>query len=138
VIYTQKGKYYQSLNHGHLYLQEELDTISFAFARWVCTTSFFLGEEDKVISKQLEPDTVPEFALSCLGFVTDFSEFLSRNKKKHLSQGKEKERKGRQTGVGMLGMDLVTGAQAAPISKWCMLTATVISSGAVRLVYWVS
>ena len=43
--------------------------------------SLALGEEDKVISKQLGPDAVPEPALSRLSFVIDFSEFLSKEGK---------------------------------------------------------
>ena len=49
-----------------------------------------LGEEDEVISKQLGTDAVPELALSRLGFVIDFSEFLSKTKKLSFPIGKKK------------------------------------------------
>jgi hypothetical protein len=42
---------------------------------------FVLGEEDKVIRKQLELGTVLKPALPCLGFIIDFNEILSKTKK---------------------------------------------------------
>jgi len=60
----------------------------------VCYFPLVLGEEDNVISEQLELCTVLEPATRCLGFTTDFSEFLSKTKNSTF-QGKEKERKGR-------------------------------------------
>jgi hypothetical protein len=50
-----------------------------------------LGEEDKVMSKQLGPDAVPELALSRLGFVIDFSEFLSKTKNSDFPSGKKRK-----------------------------------------------
>jgi hypothetical protein len=51
------------------------------------------GKVDKVVSKRLEPNAVPELALSWLGFVVDVGEFLSRTK----TLAFQKERKGKLT-----------------------------------------
>jgi hypothetical protein len=50
---------------------------------------YALGEQVKVVSKQLEPDTIPELVLSRLNFVIDVSEFLSRKTK--LTTDKERK-----------------------------------------------
>lgn len=64
---------------------------------------FVFNEEEKVISEQLELDTVLEPALSRLGFVVDFEVFISRRKKIQLSKTRrrtEKEEKLARTRSG--------------------------------------
>jgi hypothetical protein len=67
----------------------------------MCAASIRPGDEYKVITSNFGLRTVLELAVSCLSFVIDFSEFLSRTKKLGFPrQGEEKE--GRQTGVDTL------------------------------------
>jgi len=69
---------------------------------------FVPGEEDKVISKQLELATVLESAPPCLGCAIGFNEILSRTKKLSFPvQGEGKERKENWPGQ----MSLTSGAQ---------------------------
>ena len=84
--------------------------------------SLALGEEDKIISKQLGPDAVPEPALSRFGFVIYFSEFLSKTKFR-LSKRRGKKGKLVWTRCGD-DPDNLAGAQATPTSGWCILTMT--------------
>ena len=62
---------------------------------------FVLGEEDKVICKQLELGTVLKPTLPGFGFIIDFNEILSKIKKTQLSKAKE-GRKWKATGVATL------------------------------------
>jgi hypothetical protein len=50
-----------------------------------------LGKKEKVRSKQLEPDAVPEPALSRPGFVINFSEFLSKTRKFSFPKGEKRK-----------------------------------------------
>ena len=63
---------------------------------------FVLGEEDKVICKQLELGTVLKPTLPGFGFIIDFNEILLSKKKKKLSFPRYGEGNGRQAGVATL------------------------------------
>jgi len=85
---------------------------------------FVFGEEDKVISKQLEPGTVLESAPPRLGYAIEFNEILSKTKRLSFPrQGEGKKSKAHWPGHA-LGMALTTGAQMTPTSRWCILTTT--------------